>query len=114
MAQLGVAAVAEAVDDQRRDARQRAGRNAHLLTVGPEADGQLAGEHVEEVAVLAVDVQVGALAAGREARPGRVQRVVVGEHLDAPLGRVADDLAAARRHHHDAAAHEPFGGSDRA
>ena len=64
----------------------------------PEPDGQLAGEHVEQVGVVQVDVQVGAFATRAEARPRRVERLVVGEDLDlAALGRVADHLAAAER-----------------
>ena len=42
-----------------------------------------------------VDVEVRAGAARAEARPGRVQGVVVGEDLDPPIRRVADDLAFA-------------------
>ena len=44
-----------------------------------------------------MDVEVCAFAIRAEARPRRVQRLVVGEDLDPPLRRVADDLAAARR-----------------
>jgi hypothetical protein len=55
----------------------------------------LALEHVEEVGVMVVDVQVGALAVRAEARPRRVQALVVEEDLDVPVRRVADDLAAA-------------------
>ena len=97
VAQLGVASVAEAVGDVRRHPGQGPGGRHGLVAVGAELDRQLAGQHVEEVAVPAVDVEVRAGAARPEARPGRVQRVDVGEHLDAPVGRVADDLALARR-----------------
>ena len=71
-----------------------------IVAVGTELDGQLAVEHVEEVGVVAVDVQVGAVAAGAEARPRRVQAVVLGEDLDAAVGRVADDLPSTRRDHY--------------
>jgi hypothetical protein len=47
--------------------------------------------------VGAVNVQVGTLAVRPEPRPRRVQRVVIGEDLDSPVRRVADDLARARR-----------------
>ena len=46
---------------------------------------------------MAVDVQVRALTTGSEARPRRVERLVVGEDLHPPLRRVADDLAPAGR-----------------
>ena len=90
-----VAPVPEAVHDERRHASERPRRHHHALALGSQPDGQLALEHVEEVGVAAVDVQVRALAAGAEPRPRRVQRVVVGEDLDPPVRRVADDLAAA-------------------
>ena len=96
VAQLGVARVAEAVDDERRHAHERPGRRGRLRVV-LELERELAREDVEDVVVAAVDVPVGAVAARREARPGRVHRVLVGEDLDAPLGRVADDLAGAGR-----------------
>ena len=41
-----------------------------------------------------------AVASGPEARPRGVQRLVVGEDLDAPAGRVADDFAFARPDEH--------------
>jgi hypothetical protein len=56
--------------------------------------------------VAVVDVQVRAVAAGPEARPRRVQRLVLGEDLDPPVRRVAHDLAAARRDD-DRLAHQP-------
>jgi hypothetical protein len=59
----------------------------------------LALEHVEDVAVAAVDMQAGALLARREARQRRVDRGIVREDLDAALRGVGDDLAAARRDH---------------
>jgi len=64
-----------------------------------EPDGHAALQHVEQVGVAAVDVQVGALAARREPRPGGVHRVVLGEDLDPPVGGVGDQLARAARHH---------------
>jgi len=85
------------VHDVRRHARQRAGRHSDGLALDAEPERQLAVENVEEVGVVVVDVQVGAVATGGEARPRRVQPGVVGEDLDAPVGRVADDLAAAGR-----------------
>ena len=97
---LGVAGVAESVDDHRRHPGERSGRHDRRLVLEPEPQGQLALEHVEEVGVVVMDVEVGAVAAGREARPGRVQGVVVGEDLDPALGRVADELAASRVDHH--------------
>ncbi len=84
--------------DQRRDAGERPGRHADLLVAGAEPDGQLAVEHVEEVGVAPVYVQVGAVAVRPEARVGYVQGVMVREDRDATVRRVADDLAAARRH----------------
>ena len=63
----------------------------------PEPRGELAVEDVEQVGVVAVDVEVGALAARTEARPRRVQRLGLGEDLDPPVRRVADHLAAPGR-----------------
>ena len=97
VAHVGLARVAKAVDDIRRHARQRAGRHSDGLALDAEPERQLAVENVEEVGVVMVDVQVGAVATCGEARPRRVQPGVVGEDLDAPVGRVADDLAAAGR-----------------
>jgi hypothetical protein len=94
--QLGVARVAEAVDDERRHPDELPGRRGALRVV-LELQRELAREDVEDVVVAAVNVAVGAVAARGEARPGRVHRVLLGEDLDAPLGRVADDLAPARR-----------------
>jgi hypothetical protein len=97
VAQLRVAPVAEAVDDERWDAGERPRRHHDGLARGSQPDGQLALEDVEDVGVAAVDVQVRALAAGAEPRPCRVQRGVVGQDLHPPVGRVADDLAPAGR-----------------
>jgi hypothetical protein len=66
VAQLRVAGVAKAVHDERRYARQRSRREHRGLALRAEPHGQLALEHVEEVAVTAMDVQIGAVAAGRE------------------------------------------------
>ena len=63
------------------------------LVLEPEPQGQLSVEDVEAVGVLAVDVEIGAHA--MRPPPGCVAlSVVVGEDLDAPMGRVADHLAA--------------------
>ena len=97
VAQLLVPRVPEAVHHERRHARDHPRRHDRGLALGAQQHGQLAGEDVEEVRVMAMDVQVRAVAARPEPRPGRVQRLVVGEDLDAPIGRVADDLAAAGR-----------------
>jgi hypothetical protein len=94
---VGVARVLEAVHDERWRDRDRARREHVVDAVGPREDGQLALEHVEEVVVLAVHVRAGAVAARPEARPGRDELLPVGEDLDPPLGRVADDLAAGGR-----------------
>ena len=96
---LGVAGVAEPVHDQRRDPCQGAGGDRDLLVLGPEPDREHAVEHVEEVGVQVVDVGAGAVAAGGEPRPGRMQLVGVGEHHHPAVGRVADDLAPAREDH---------------
>ena len=84
-------------------------RQRPRLALRPEPQGELALEHVEQVGVLAVDVQVGAVAARPEARPRGVQAVVAREDLDPAGGRVADDLAAARRY--DGDAHAMVGGA---
>ncbi len=47
-----------------------------------------------------MDVQVSALAARADARPRRVERLVLGDDLDPPVGGVVDDLAAAGRDQH--------------
>ena len=99
VANVRVACVAESVHDERRDPREHPGRHGDGLVGRPEPDGQLALENVEQIGVPAMDVQVRAVAARAEARHGRVQRRVVGEDLHAPVGRVADDLAAAGRDH---------------
>jgi hypothetical protein len=91
------------VDDDGRHAHERPRRHRDDVAVAAERDSQLAVEHVEEVGVRVVHVRLGAVAARAEARPGRVQRVVLGQDLDAPVGRVADDLAAARRHQREGA-----------
>ncbi len=97
VAQLGVASVPEAVDDERRHPGEHPRLGGRGLARRTEPDGQLAGEDVEEVGVPPVHVQVGPLAVRAEARPGRVQLVPVGEDLDPPVGRVADHLASAGR-----------------
>ena len=99
VAQLRVAGVAKAVDHERRDADQRPGLHCQLVARGTQPDRQLAREDVEEVGVVAVDVQVRALAARAEPRPRRVQRVALAEDLDATVRRVADDLALTLRDH---------------
>jgi hypothetical protein len=100
-----VAPVPEAVDDERRHPRERPRRHDHALVLDAESDRQLTLEDVEEVGVMAMDVQVGALAAWAETRPRPVQRLVVGEDLDPPVRRVGDDLAASAGNQ-DRLAHE--------
>ena len=100
-----VARVAKAVDDQRRDGDEGPGARRDLLVVG-ELHRELALEDVEEVGVLAVDVEAGAVAARTEARPGGVELVAVGEDEDGAVGRVADHLAAAGRDD-DRLGHQP-------
>jgi len=82
---------------ERRHSDERSRRYENGSVRHPQPDGQLALEHVEEVCVMVVDVEVRALAMRREPGPGRVQRVVVGQDLDSPFGRVADDLTRPRR-----------------
>ena len=48
--------------------------------------------------MAAVDVEVRAVLAGREARHGGVHGVVVTEDLDPPRGRVPDHLALSGQH----------------
>ena len=48
--------VAEPVDDVGRHPRERPSRHDHLLILHPEPDRHLAGEHVEDVMVVMVDV----------------------------------------------------------
>ena len=98
VAELRVARVPEAVHDERWNACERPRRHDDTLVLDAEPDRQLALEHVEEIGVQTVDVQVRAFAVRTEARPRRMQRLVFGEDLDAPVRRVADDLAAAERH----------------
>ena len=105
IANLGVAAVAEAVHHERRDARERAGRHDRSLPIRAEHHGQLALEDEEHVGVLPMNVEVGAFTVWAEARPRRVQRVVIGQDLDSPIGRVTDDLAASAGDQ-DGVAHE--------
>ena len=92
-AELAVAAVAEAVDDVRRHAGQRPGGQRHGVVVDPQAECQLSLEHVEQIGVTVVHVELGALTTGTEPRPRRRERPVVGEDLDPPPWRVADELA---------------------
>ena len=106
VAGLGVASVPEAVDHERRHPGEGPCPDRDSFVLAAEADRDLAPEHVEEVAVTAVDVQLGTLAVWPEARPGRVQRLVVGQDLHPPVGRVADDLPAAARSQ-GGLAHEP-------
>jgi hypothetical protein len=98
VADIRVAPVPEPVDDKRGHPRERSRRHEDRLALGAEPDGQLALQDVEEVGVVAVDVQVGALTVRSESRPRRVQRVVVREDLDASVGRVADDFARPGRY----------------
>ena len=93
VADVGVAPVSEAVDDERRHPRQRPRLDDDTLVLESEPDRQLALENVEKVAVPPVDVQLGAHAVRAEARPRRVELVRVGEDLDPPGSRVAHDLA---------------------
>ncbi len=81
-----VARVAEAVDDERRHVGERPSRNDDRLVLDAEPNGQLALEDVEEVAVMAVDVQVRAHTVRPPARPRGVERLVVGDDLDTPVG----------------------------
>jgi hypothetical protein len=96
------------VDDERRYTRERSCRHGHCVALRAEAHGQLAFEDVEAIRVVTMDVQVCAVATRPETRPCRVQRLVVGEDLDAPFGRVADHLTLPWRDedvltHHEAA-----------
>ena len=95
VADFRVGSVAEAVDDEGRYSRERSRRHREWLVRASETHGQLALEDVEAIGVVAMDVEVGALAPRPEARPRRVQRLAVGENLDAPVGRVADHLPGA-------------------
>ena len=95
VAQLPVTSVPEAVHDERRREGERAGRQEALLTLRAQQKGQLACEDVEEVAVGAVDVEVGAAPARTEPCPRRVQLVLVAKDLDASIQGVADNLAPA-------------------
>ena len=97
VARVGVTRVAKAVHDQRRHQRHRPRRHHHVLAVEAEHDGQLALQDVEDVVVMAVDVQIRACTTGGEPRPRRVEGLVVAEDLHPPLRRVADDLAPAGR-----------------
>ena len=90
-------AVPEGMDDEWRREHERPSGRDRLGPVGAEPDRQLAREDVEEVGVAAVHVGVRSVAAGTEARPGGMQSVGVGEDLDPPVHRVADDLASAGR-----------------
>jgi hypothetical protein len=96
IAQLGVAPVPEAMDDEWRRERECAGGEHALLSIGADEERQLAREHVEEIGVAAMNVRAGAVAVRAEPRPGRVQLVLVAEDLYPPLGRVAHNLALAR------------------
>ena len=87
--------VPERVDDERRRNHKRSCRDGSLLPVGAEADRQLAGEDVEEVGVVPVDVGIGAVFSRPEPRPRRAEHIAVAEDLDPPVLGVADDLAFA-------------------
>ena len=102
VAHVGVARVAEAVDDVRRHPRQRAGRHRQLPVLDAEPHGQLALQDVEEVRVVLVHVQVRALHPGAEARQRRVHRIAVGQDLHPAPWLVTDDLAGAGRNHSQA------------
>jgi hypothetical protein len=95
VADLALARVAEAVDDHRRHSGEGPGGHRDGLVLDAQPDRKLTVEDVEEVGVPTVHVQVRPLPARAEARPGRVQRIVVGQDLHPPLRRVADDLAPA-------------------
>jgi hypothetical protein len=97
VADLGVAAVAEPVDDERRHPGERPRRHRDRAVLEAQPERELAREHVEEVGVAAMDVQVRSLAARAEARPRRVQPLALGQDLHPPVVRVADDLASAGR-----------------
>jgi TolB protein len=93
VAHLHFTRVAEAVHDPRRDPRQRTGWHCQLVIFRPEADGDLTREHVEQIAVLVVDVEVRSFLPWRQTRDGGVKRRLVGEDLDPAGGGVADDVA---------------------
>ena len=95
VADFRIGSVAEAMDDERRHARERSRGHADRLTLEPEPHGELALEDVEAIGVVVMDMEVGAFAVRTEARPSDVERVVVGEDLDAPVGRIADHLSLA-------------------
>jgi hypothetical protein len=97
VAELRVARVPEAVHDEWWNARERPRRHDDALVLDAEPDRQLTLEHVEEIGVQTVDVQVCAVAVRAEARPRRVQRLVVGKDLDPSVRRVADDFASTER-----------------
>src|SRR4051812_38275482 len=95
-----VGGVGERVDDVRRHGQPLAGADDERLEVGADAIRQLAGEHVEGVGVLAVDVGVGAGLAGRVLRP-RDRELGAGlEQADVLAGRGADVLAGTWRSGH--------------
>ena len=66
-----------------------------LLELGPDAQGHLAGQHVERVDVVEMDVRLRAALAGGVPRPGRVQPLVVAEDPQLAIRRVDDRLALA-------------------
>ena len=92
VADIRVALIEEAVDDERRHARERAGRHSDPLVVDAEPDLEETLEDVEEVRVVSVDVQVGAVVVRAQTPQRRPQSLMVGEDLDPPVDRVADDL----------------------
>ena len=89
-------------DDVRRHPGEVAGAHPHLLVLGAQPHRQLALEHVEEVRVVLMHVQVRALHPGTEARQRRVHRIAVGQDLYAASRLVTDDLAPAGRNHSQA------------
>lgn len=105
VADLRIALVPEPVHDERGDTRERPGPHDDGVVFAAEPDRQLTLEDVKEIGVVAMNVQVGALAARTEAGPGRVQPLVIGEDLDRsgasptnsppPAARNQDELAYA-------------------
>ncbi len=105
VAHLRVAVVPEPVDNERRHVCERPRRHEDRLVLDAEPHGQLTVEDVEEIGVVVMDVQVCADGVRPEPRPRRMQRLVVRQDLDAPVGRIADQLALAGQDE-DGSAHE--------
>ena len=91
-----VARVPEGVHDVRRRGSECAGAAGHRRRIGPEAELNLAFEHVERVRVLPVHVRVRALLAGLVAETRNDDLREVAEDRDLPLGPVGGLLAFAR------------------